>query len=47
MAFESQFSLILFVYNLMMDGAKSLEKIIRENAFDRKKKKPRLKFNPW
>ena len=47
MAFESQFSLILFVYNLIMDGPKSSEKIIRENAFDRKKKKPSLKFSPW
>ena len=30
-----------------MDGPKTMEKIIRENSFDQKKKKPRLKFNPW
>ena len=47
MAFKSQFSLILFVYNLMMDGLKTIEKIIPENAFDQKKKKRRLKFNLW
>ena len=47
MAFKSQFNLILFVYNFMMDGPKTIEKIIRENAFDQKKRKPRLKFNPW
>ena len=28
-----------------MDVLKSIDKIIRENAFDQKKKKPELKFN--
>ena len=32
----------------MMDGRKTIEKIIWETAFEQKKKKlPRLKFNPW
>ena len=30
----------------MIGYAKNIEKIIRESAFDRKKKKPGLKFNP-
>ena len=30
----------------MIGYAKKIEKIIRESAFDKKKKKPRLKFNP-
>ena len=30
-----------------MDTLKRIEKIIRESAFDKKKKKPGLKFNPW
>ena len=47
MAFKSQFSLIRFIYNLMRDGPKTIEEIIRENAFDQKKKTPRLKFNPF
>ena len=29
-----------------MDTLKRIEKIMRESAFDKKKKKPRLKFNP-
>ena len=29
-----------------MIGCSGIEKIIRENAFGQKKKKPRLKFNP-
>ena len=29
-----------------LDALKRIEKIIRENAFEQKKKKPRLKFNP-
>ena len=29
-----------------MDALKRIEKIIRENAFEQKKKKPRLKCNP-
>ena len=28
-----------------MDAVKSAEKIIQESAFERRKKKPRLKFN--
>ena len=31
----------------MIGYAKKIEKIIRESAFDKKKKKPGLKFNPW
>ena len=30
----------------MIGYSKRMEKIIRENAFEQKKKKPRLKFNP-
>ena len=30
----------------MIGCSKKIEKIIRENAFEEKKKKPRLKFNP-
>jgi len=30
----------------MIGYAKKIEKIIRESAFDKKKKKPGLKFNP-
>ena len=30
-----------------MATLKRIEKIIQENAFDQKKKKPRLNFNPW
>ena len=40
---KSKFSLILFAYNL--DTLKRIKKIIRESAFDSKKKKPGLKFN--
>ena len=29
-----------------MDALKGIEKIIQENAFEQKEKKPRLKFNP-
>ena len=29
-----------------MDALKRIEKIVGENAFEQKKKKPRLKFNP-
>ena len=29
-----------------MDALKRIEKIIQENAFEQKEKKPRLKFNP-
>ena len=29
-----------------MDALKGIEKILQENAFEQKKKKPRLKFNP-
>ena len=40
-----KFSLILFAYNLMIGYSKRMEKIIRESAFDNKKKKAGLKFN--
>ena len=43
---KSRFSLILFADNLIIDTLKSIEKIIRESAFDKKIKKPGLKFNP-
>ena len=43
---KSKFSLILFGCNLMIRYSKKIEKIIRESAFDNKKKKIRLKFNP-
>ena len=43
---KSQFSWILFAYNLMIGYAKKIDKIIRESAFEKKKKKPGLKFNP-
>ena len=43
---KNKSSLILFAYNLMIGYSKRMEKIIRESAFDEKKKKPRLKFNP-
>ena len=39
---QSKFSFILFAYNLMIGYSKRIEKIIRENAFEQKKKKPRL-----
>ena len=29
----------------LLDALKRIEKIVRENAFEQKKKKPRLKFN--
>ena len=40
-----KFSLILFAYN-GLDARKRIAKIIRQSAFDKKKKKPGLKFNP-
>ena len=43
---KSQFRWVLFAYNLMIGCAKKIEKIIWESAFDKKKKKHRLKFNP-
>ena len=43
---KSKFSLILFVNNLGLATLKRIEKIVGENAFDEKKKRPRLKFNP-
>ena len=42
---KSKFSLILFAYNLMIGYSKKNKEIIRESAFDSKKKKPGLKFN--
>ena len=46
LSLKSKFSLILFVYNLMIRYSKRIEKIIHENAFVKKKKKPKLKFIP-
>ena len=43
---KNKSSLILFAYNLVIGYSKRIEKIIRESAFDEKKKKPGLKFNP-
>ena len=43
---RSKFSCILFACNWWWDALKRREKIIRENAFEQKKKKPGLKFNP-
>ena len=43
---KSKFTLILFAYNLMTGYSKRIEKIIRQCAFDKKKKKPWLKVNP-
>ena len=41
-----QSSLILFAYNLMVGYSKKNKKIIRKSVFDKRKKKPGLKFNP-
>ena len=43
---KSKFSLILFVYNLVIKYSKQNKKIFRENVFNEKKKRPGLKFNP-
>ena len=43
---KSKFSLIHFAYNLMTGYSKKNRKIIRESAFDKKEKKPGLKFDP-
>ena len=43
---QGKFSFILFAYDLTIGCSKKIEKIIRESAFEVKKKKPRLKFNP-
>ena len=43
---KGKFSLILFVYNLMIGYSKKIEKIVRENALDGEEKRPGLKFNP-
>ena len=46
---KSKFSLFFFAFKLMIgysDTLKRKEKIIRKSAFDNKKKKPGLKFNP-
>lgn len=43
---KNKFSLILFVYGLMNNGLKRIEKIIRENVLIKPKKKELgLKFN--
>ena len=43
--FESISVLILFFHKLMIESSKITEKIIRENAFEHKKKKPGLSAN--
>ena len=43
---RSKFSLILFVHNLIIGYSKKNREIVRENAFEEKKKRPWLKFNP-
>ena len=43
---KSKFNLILFAYNLMIGYSEKNRENILETAFDNKKKKPRLKFNP-
>ena len=43
---ESEFSSILFSYNLMIGYSKKNRKIIQESAFHKKIKNPGLKFNP-
>ena len=43
---KRKFSLTLFAHNLLVECSKKIEKIILEKAFEQKKKKPRLKFNP-
>ena len=43
---ENQLWFILPVIIIRLDALKWIEKIIWENAFEQKKKKLRLKFNP-
>ena len=46
-AFKKASSVLFLLLTIWwMDAVKRIEKIIRENAFEQKKKKPRLKFNP-
>ena len=46
-AFKKANSVLFLLLTIWwMDAVKRIEKIIRENAFEQKKKKPRLKFNP-
>ena len=49
MRFEFRFKsisvLILFFHKLVIESSKITEKIIRENAFEHKKKKPGLSAN--
>ena len=42
---ESISGVILFVYKLMIESSKITEKIIRDNAFEHKKKKAGLSTN--
>ena len=41
---KKQFSLILFAYNFMTGYSKKIKKIIRDSAFNKKKKKPGFKL---
>ena len=38
--------LVLFVYKLIIGSSKIVQKNMRENAFEHKKKKPRLNLTP-
>ena len=42
---KRKFSLTLFAHNLFVECSKKIEEIMLGNAFEQKKKKPRLKFN--
>ena len=37
---------LLFVYNLVIRYSEKKQKLCEKNAFNKKKKKPRLEFNP-
>ena len=44
--FKRRFTLIIFVYNLMMGCTKSIEKIVLKRHLSEEIKKPGFKFNP-
>ena len=46
MKLKSKSSLILFVYNLMIKYSEQKRENFQENAFNEKKKRPRLIFKP-
>ena len=43
---QTQFNSLWLQFDDCMDTLKRIKKIIWESAFDKKKKKPGLKFNP-